>query len=544
MSQLLRAGLNRLSKSADDYYGIEAYDQLDRQVNDDQLRKAISYLAHEGNRDSTATYMERIQLIGDDILERLPASGEPYDHKLFKKLRSMVREVQNDFDRVDDEESSSYYDSDFDIEEPLSPQALYRGENETDFDDKSRKKAIKNPLLKADVLKTQFLYGGPDNEVEDWHQDFPAVLPFGENLFMQEWEDLEMKHDLAEAGKRLANSADPIVDTNVPYEDVEKRFARLDDYDSGSRFQSPSLLSSIWNNITSVINGVPSSSWMREFNESGNSSGELDYTPRLALYKVSQQAAPKVQKKEHRRSASQPNLGAGTSAVRKTSRVGGTTPKVIAGIHNQSHQRTRSLDNSSRWIPQQPPTTLKKFQARRAAAAGSSTVSPAGRTPTSASARVHETPSESKRKVTTPISSSPVPATKRPKQVSANASRRGPGRPPIAASTSSSSAKSSRKRKLADSDETYAESPAARKAKKSHKEVSKQVAFIEEATFPSKKASPKQSNAVKKAAAKEKIQTKVVTELTTQKTTYLEKPGKVKRGTTRSGAVFKPSTRK
>ncbi|KAF2192238.1 hypothetical protein K469DRAFT_307671 [Zopfia rhizophila CBS 207.26] len=111
------------------------------------------------------------------------------------------------------------------------------------------------PSKSAIVLKKQWLYGGPNNEVEEWHKDFPPSFPFGETLHMQRWESEMINHDLeqsavkrAEAEKKRKavskkgktvedNPEDLIVKTNVSYPEPRRKPW----YESGSRFTLPEV---------------------------------------------------------------------------------------------------------------------------------------------------------------------------------------------------------------------------------------------------------------------------------------------------------------
>lgn len=142
----------------------------------------------------------------------------------------------------------------------------------------------------AFVLETVFRYGGPSNEAEEYHRDFPASLPFGETFYMQEWESLKINYDLREsARKKGSKNDDTTTRTDVPYglavENVDRRRDR-GLCDSGSRFRIPydsSTQSSVDAdrklNLKDAIN---------LFNKGGDQDQvKKDYAPRVFLEKLS-----------------------------------------------------------------------------------------------------------------------------------------------------------------------------------------------------------------------------------------------------------------
>ncbi|KAF2241800.1 hypothetical protein BU26DRAFT_170564 [Trematosphaeria pertusa] len=289
--------------SDSDLYSASDEELITQQANDRRLRQAISYIADEGGADPPEVYVEYVQRIDDSILKQYREEGYSFNPKLYRQLRSMIREVQADFQRIAEEESSvSLEDTDASIEELLSPEVLYRG-GEDDSDDlpvpesSRRPKApppqevsypkLRDPLKKAEVRETQFLYGGPDNEVEEWHKDFPAMLPFGETLYMQEWESMKINYDLRESAKKSAADASPIVETNVPYDAVDK--ARIPTtYESGSRFKLPNIGKPLWSLIKRAARTAMLPNVLDELNTAGSLDEQVkkDYAPRVFLHPV------------------------------------------------------------------------------------------------------------------------------------------------------------------------------------------------------------------------------------------------------------------
>jgi acyl-CoA thioesterase-1 len=83
----------------------------DRDFNDERLQKAIRYLVSEGSGDPIDLYITRIQAIDEHILQQLPVQGKSFDPSLYRLLRSLVREVQDDVQAINREESSLDSDS-------------------------------------------------------------------------------------------------------------------------------------------------------------------------------------------------------------------------------------------------------------------------------------------------------------------------------------------------------------------------------------------------------------------------------------------------
>ncbi|KAF2007349.1 hypothetical protein P154DRAFT_569238 [Amniculicola lignicola CBS 123094] len=228
-----------------------------RQANDRRLRQAINYLADEGGDDSDAQYEDAVRRIDDTILNQYIEEGYSYDPTLYQRLLSLV-EAELDNSRDTAEGFSTDSDS---VEEVIREDGLYRrSPSDDDYEEAGPSKPSKPakptpqssskgkgsvspyPTLPAvresadpSELRKQWDYGGPKNEYEEWHKNFPATLPFGETLFMQEYESLKIHHDLSENAKK--KPGDPPVQTDVPIQAVTVRQDK--EYDSGSRFKLP-----------------------------------------------------------------------------------------------------------------------------------------------------------------------------------------------------------------------------------------------------------------------------------------------------------------
>ncbi|KAF1958538.1 hypothetical protein CC80DRAFT_14322 [Byssothecium circinans] len=271
------------------YVGPDDNVAEDRELNDSRLRRAITYLADEGGDDDPALYIQRVQQIDDGIINQYRDEDYMFDANLYRRLRSMVREVQHDFQAAAQEESSvDFEESDVSMED-LPPQALYRSHSysELDFADHAQSdppgsnedlpvetvmndgprraigndNAIEIPSNSEDeevewhtpesseseghlpepppeeIREKRYLYGGPNNTAEK-RQVGLAILPFGENFFMQDWESKKIDYDLIESAKKRAGDQNQPIMTNVPYNWVSTALNPRET-DSGSRYKLP-----------------------------------------------------------------------------------------------------------------------------------------------------------------------------------------------------------------------------------------------------------------------------------------------------------------
>lgn len=412
---------------------------IDSQTNDARLRKAISYLTHGGDGDATETYLDRIEMIDEHILQRFPAEGKSYNSKLYQQLQNLVREIQSDFQQPDEEESSLGLESDSSVEELMSPEALYRNASPVEaeaprkvsevFDDKYLS-ATSNV---AHVREVRFKYGGPRNDVEEWYEELPPMLPFGENPYMEKWESMKINYDLRESAKRTADDAEPIT-TNVPYEAVEHSggFVQQDIYDSGSRYKLPAGLPT-----HPVLNQKIWIAILQAFNSGGPLQKEKGYVPRLALHHTD--LRPPVTQPSSSGNYAESSTAfeeqVGPSTTQKTSRAGTMGPKLHARLQ-QHQQRTQSVEGvnvagphqgvkpsqTARINPETQPR-LKKLDATRKAA-GARDAAHAAR-PTVPKVSKSLTPAASPK----PAPPIPAPNIQRLAYVETNSSKRKPGRP-------------------------------------------------------------------------------------------------------------------
>ena len=127
-------------------------------------------------------------------------------------------------------------------------------------------------------------YGGPKNDPEQYYHKFPASLPFGETLYMQEWESMKIDFDLNASANGKAD--DPPIITDVNYDNVKLPVGK-NPFDSGSRFKLPE-------------EDPKTSKWLKDdkgellrravhnFNQGGNlkAAEGKDYAPRIWLPKI------------------------------------------------------------------------------------------------------------------------------------------------------------------------------------------------------------------------------------------------------------------
>jgi len=191
----------------------------------------------------------------------------------------------------------------------------------------------------------QWRYGGPKNELEEYHKNFPAVLPFGETLYMQAWESMKIDYDLRESMKRKPE--DPPIVTNVGYDEVKLPRSK-NIYDSGSRFTLPALDDSLvkWFDVggDELLHGA-----VEKFNQGGSEGDQLkkDYAPRIFLPKVrpdvnrrspsfSRSRPSSKNSVQHRSSSSRADNGgsANNSQAERSSSSGNSDFIFLPPIHN------------------------------------------------------------------------------------------------------------------------------------------------------------------------------------------------------------------
>ncbi|KAJ4358146.1 uncharacterized protein N0V89_002725 [Didymosphaeria variabile] len=376
----------------------------DRDFNDERLQKAIQYLVTEGSGDPIELYIARIQAIDEHILQQLPAQGKSFDPSLYRRLRSLTREVQDDVQAIHQEESSLDFNSDSSIE------ALYKGmdvDNELEVHgvdvsaaapsiilDKDERTVVASssaprPIIKTmktldsskapskdkeqvrfsgnvrtsiddDVIEKCFLYGGPNNDPEVWYKDLPPILSIGETPYTEKWESAKINYDLVgywgRSPKKLEGPRD---------------FERTDIYDSGSQYKLPAGRSYAWSRNEEEharIQGLWPSI-LRAFNnglqDSDAQQGDKKYAPRMILPLVSE-VFIKPFTKLTRASSGQASEG------RRISEGKGKWEVPVIEVPNEglhTHSQRSRWESSSYSRPRLPETNLRKFNSKREAAA-------------------------------------------------------------------------------------------------------------------------------------------------------------------------------
>lgn len=231
---------------------------ITKEANDRRLRQAIIYLANHGDPDPYTEYRDRVDNINKFILGQYDTEGYSFDHKLYRRLRRMVKDQLREFRRADEEEAELFNGKGDDVEEINAP---YR----TNPREPSTASSSDYKLPDAIIRGTQRLYGGPRNEVEKWHKDFPPSLPFAGTFHMQEQERMKSNHDSKDNGIK-----------NV--------------HDSGSCFKLPH---SQVKDMDKLFDVCQLQDAIDEFNI-GNGRRELnkDYVPRIFLERIVPHSGP------------------------------------------------------------------------------------------------------------------------------------------------------------------------------------------------------------------------------------------------------------
>lgn len=281
--------------SDDDIWSVSDAEPTQQDLNNRRLTQAINYLAEEGGEDSPATFIDRVSRIDNALLGQLLQQGSAFDTKLYRRARAMVLDVQRDYQDATHDELIQLNSEDY-LPEPSTPwtvddensdsDALYRKDDSPTPSPVSREaphSTISPPDIRRggsdDDVKRQreFKYGGPNNQVENWHKDFPAS-PFPETIMMAHRESLMIDYDLS----RPKDAS--IVETDVPFDHPAlQAYLNLPQYDSGSRFKLP-LVSKENQDLVAHLGNVEE--FLKSYNQNDQSEGlTKDYAPRIALPK-------------------------------------------------------------------------------------------------------------------------------------------------------------------------------------------------------------------------------------------------------------------
>ncbi|KAL5465487.1 hypothetical protein PMIN06_000643 [Paraphaeosphaeria minitans] len=292
-------------------YTAEGAVLTDREFNDGRLQKAIQYLKTEGGGDAIDLYLTRVHTIDEHILRQLPAQGRSFDPRLYRRLRDLVREVQDDVQAINGEESS------LDSVDESSIEVLYKGaENDSDIElipELPGVPAAAPYLTPRSIIKTKrvpgsgvpaknkeqarfagdirtsgddyvrekkFLYGGPSNDPEVWYNKSAPLLHIGESPYLEKWESWKINRDLAKGrGKSLDELESPPV------------FKRDNMYDSGSNYKLPAAVTNQWPQNEGQVARLQmlwraAAGWFNTGRRIGLSKAlpdDKDYAPRMTL---------------------------------------------------------------------------------------------------------------------------------------------------------------------------------------------------------------------------------------------------------------------
>jgi hypothetical protein len=283
--------LIELSES-DETYSMSEEEPTQRDFNNRRLTQALNYLNEEGGVDSPDIFIDRVNRIDDALLQQLPQQGFAFDDKLFRRVRAMVLDVQRDFENAA-QEATSQWEGDEDLPEYSTPiiseEALYRGGDSSP----SPSPAPTRPARASKALapsrpgpdnverERKFKYGGPHNEVENWHRDYPAILPFPETHLMAHWESLKINFDLSRS-KENTN-----VETDVPFDHEQlKPYFNLAQYESGSRYRHPAVSKEVQQMVSRYGTAIRLEGAVETFNKGGATESDVEkYCPRAVLAK-------------------------------------------------------------------------------------------------------------------------------------------------------------------------------------------------------------------------------------------------------------------
>ncbi|KAH7078903.1 hypothetical protein BKA63DRAFT_563570 [Paraphoma chrysanthemicola] len=281
--------------------GLENLSQAD--LNNRRLAQALNYLDSEGGEDSPSTFISRVNRINDALLGPLREQGSAFDTKLYQRVRAMVLDLQQDFDSAA-HEATPQSESNEDVPEYYTPtaaeEALYRASDSSPSPTPASTRAASAPRPLAsrrpgsdNVQRDRvFKYGGPNNNPENWHKDYPAILPFPETHLMAHWESLKIDYDLSRSNDSR------VVGTDVPFDHPQlQRYFNLLQYESGSRFRHPAVSKDVQKMVSQHGTAIRLDSVVDAFNKGGTSNdGSGKYCPRAVLEKftVDKQAPPNV----------------------------------------------------------------------------------------------------------------------------------------------------------------------------------------------------------------------------------------------------------
>jgi hypothetical protein len=278
-------------EASTDILSINNREPADKEANNRKLTQATNYLQQEGGDDSPSTFIDRVNRINETLLNQLPQQGQTFDQKLYRRVRVMIMDVKRDYRDAAEEEPTFLESDDAPSQYGISAAAngaLYRDGSSspsptptpaTARTQHSKALASRRPEFDNNVQRERrFKYGGPGNEPENWHRDFPAILPFPETHMMAHWESLKIDHDLARA------KGDKNAKTDVPLEHGELQpYLNLAQYESGSRFTLPAVSTETQESINKYGGVHILKDHVNKWNKSHMSNKNNKYAPRVFL---------------------------------------------------------------------------------------------------------------------------------------------------------------------------------------------------------------------------------------------------------------------
>ncbi|KAF9699016.1 hypothetical protein EKO04_003145 [Ascochyta lentis] len=295
-----------LSDSEDSHYSSED-EMSERDQTDHLLRQAHHYVITEGGNDSPTTFMERIQRIDRSLLREIVKYSYECDPKLYRAVRQKVDHLQREFEDAVEADSSVY-----DFEEmpayytAAADEGLYRMDSSPVVAEAPSSRHKAQPATKNEAERT-YLYGGPGNDPERWHKNYPASLPFPETIRMADWESLRIHYDLATTGN--LDNKEPVTSIGVSFKDpLLAHHDNLAQYESGSRFKLPVIQPLDIAKVEKISTPEKLHEAVNAFNQGDNTtheSGEYNYAPRVFLdrLEVGYQISPQHRRPHHRRSS-------------------------------------------------------------------------------------------------------------------------------------------------------------------------------------------------------------------------------------------------
>jgi hypothetical protein len=273
---------------SEELYSASEEEPTQQELNDRRLAQAVNYLRTEGGEGSPTTFISRVNRINEALVQSLPKQGRNFDPGLHRQVRTLVQKIQHDYEAATDE-CFMQLDNEEVLPESYVPEvteeALYREESPPpDQAPKTKAHTPRRPGDDEDVERErEFKYGGPHNEVEYWHKNFPDSLPFPETHLMAHWESLKIDYDLSRSNE------DTAVETNVPFDHPHLLpYFHLAQYESGSRFRHPEVSEENARKVSRYGTVEQLRIFVEAFNRGDDiNTSKKDFAPRIFLEKFS-----------------------------------------------------------------------------------------------------------------------------------------------------------------------------------------------------------------------------------------------------------------